>query len=59
MQLIEPVHQRQLGLTERPRQVIDTAADDAQRPRLSGNQQRMVAIDHRLALSPPPLVSAF
>src|SRR5215212_5334699 len=58
MQLVEPTHQREVGLRHRPRQIVDTAPADAQNLRLLGDRQIVLTVDHRFALSNPALVSA-
>src|SRR5687767_5056617 len=58
MQLVPPAHDRKGGRGHGSRQVIDAAAADPERLRLLDDRQIMVAVDHRVALSRPALLSA-
>ena len=59
VQLVDPAHQREIGVRGRPRQIVDAAPADPERLRLSGERQFMGPVDHRLALaSSPALPSA-
>src|SRR4030088_1573871 len=58
MQSVETPHELQVGRRNRPWQVVHTATADVQSFRLPGDRQRVLADDHRLALSKPALPSA-
>src|ERR1700731_2184710 len=58
MQPVETPHDREVGLRNRPWQVVDAAAADAQSLGLLGDRQIVRAVDHRFALSNPALVRA-
>jgi hypothetical protein len=58
MQPVETLHDREVGLRHRTRQIVDAATADAQNLRLPGDRQIVRAVDHRFALSNPALVSA-
>src|SRR6266576_1317414 len=58
MQPVETTHHLQVACRYRTRQIIDTAAADAQDLRLFANRKSVFAVDHRLALSKPALLSA-
>src|SRR5882672_4126971 len=58
MQLVQPPHDREVGVRHRPRQVVDAAPADVQYFRLLGDRQIVLTVDHRFALSNPALVSA-
>jgi predicted TIM-barrel fold metal-dependent hydrolase len=58
MQLVDPAHDLQVRARDRLRLVADSAPADAERRGLPRNGQVVVAVDHRLALSKPALVSA-
>src|SRR3546814_17191874 len=50
MQFVDPTHDRQIAVRHRPRQIVDAAAADPELPRLGGQRQRMITVDHRFAL---------
>lgn len=54
MQLVDPAHEREIGVRGRARQVIDAAPADPERLRLSAKAQPMVTADHRFALGDRP-----
>src|SRR5437879_13536139 len=58
VQPIETLHDRQIGVRHRARQIVDAAAANLQNLRLPGDRQIVFTVDHRLALSNPALVSA-
>ena len=58
MQPVETTHHLQVACRHRARQIIDTAAADAQDLRLFADRKSVFAVDHRLALSKPALLSA-
>jgi hypothetical protein len=58
VQQIEAMHDRQLRLRHRPRQVIDTATTDVESFGLFADRQIVLAVNHRFALSNPALLSA-
>src|SRR6266508_2471146 len=58
VQPIETLHDRQIGVRHRARQIVDAAAADLQNFRLSCDRQIVLTVDHRFALSNPALVSA-
>ena len=58
MQPVEPPHDHEVGVRNRPRQVVDAAAADAQNLGLLGDRQIVLTVDHRFALSNPALLSA-
>ena len=58
MQPVEPPHDHEVALRHRTRQLVDTAAADAQNLRLLRDRQIVLTVDHRFALSNPALVSA-
>src|SRR5438105_9334392 len=58
MQPVEATHDIKVARRHRTRQVIDTATADAQNLRLLADRQIVFAVDHRLALSNPALLSA-
>src|SRR5262249_20707506 len=58
MQSVETPHDRKVGFRHRARQVVHTATADAQDFRLPRDGQVVLAVDHRLALSKPALLSA-
>jgi uncharacterized protein YjiS (DUF1127 family) len=58
VQLVDAAHDGQIGIRNRPGQVADAAPTDTQNLRLPGNRQFVRAVDHRLALSRPALLSA-
>jgi hypothetical protein len=53
VQLVNPAHQRQIGIADRSRQVVHTAPTDVQQLRLACDRQIVVTVDHRFALSNP------
>src|SRR3954467_1488870 len=58
MQLVHPAHDGEIGRGHRSGPVVDAAAPDPERFGLLGDRQIMGAVDHRLALSRPALLSA-
>src|SRR5665213_1647791 len=58
MQPVETPHDRKVGFRHQARQVVDAATADVQNLRLPGDRQIVCAVDHRLALSRPALLSA-
>src|SRR6476469_8445962 len=58
VQPVETLHDRQIGVRHRARQIVDAAAADLQSFRLSCDRQIVLTVDHRFALSNPALVSA-
>lgn len=58
VQLVDPPHQRQVGVRHRPLRVVGTAPADAEQFHLPGQGNFMVAVDQRFALSFPALLSA-
>jgi hypothetical protein len=59
VQLVEPLHDGEIGNQGRSRYIVDTAAADPQLARLSRYRQRMRMVDIRFALgSSPALPSA-
>jgi hypothetical protein len=58
MQFVEAAHQLQILGRDRPRLVVDRAASDAERLRLTGDRKFVIAVDHLFALSNPAFVSA-
>src|SRR6202163_2815269 len=58
VQSVEPPHDRKVGFRNRPRQVVDAATADTQNLRLLRDRKIVLAVDHRLALSSPALVTA-
>ena len=58
VQSVETPHDRKVGFRNRPRQVVDAATADTQDLRLLRDRKIVFAVDHRLALSKPALVSA-
>jgi hypothetical protein len=58
VQPIETLHDHQIGVRHRARQIVDAAAADLQSLRLPGDRQIVSTVDHRFALSNPALVSA-
>src|SRR4029077_8909146 len=58
MQPVETTHHLQVACRHRTRQIIDTATADAQDLRLFSDRKSVFAVDHRLALSKPALLSA-
>ena len=52
------LHEGEVGRRHRARQVVHRAARDADGLGLLGDAQRMITVDHRLALSNPALLSA-
>jgi len=50
MQLVDPAHERQIGIADRPGQVVHRAPADAQQPGLARDGKLMVTVDHRFAL---------
>src|SRR4051795_11747497 len=54
VQLVNPPHDRPLGRRHRPRLVVHAAAAQPQQLRLPPQRQRLSAVDHRFALTPPP-----
>src|ERR1700681_2892431 len=58
VQPIETLHDREIGVRYRARQIINVAAADLQNFRLPGDRQIVLTVDHRFALSNPALVSA-
>ena len=55
---VETLHDRQIGVRHRARQIVDAAAADLQNFRLSCDRQFVLTVNHRFALSNPALVSA-
>jgi hypothetical protein len=58
MQLVDAPHELQIRIAYRPRQVVHAAAADAEGLGLTGDRQRVLAVDQRFALSHPALPSA-
>jgi hypothetical protein len=59
VQLVDPAHEREIGVRGRARQVVDAAPADPEHLRLAADAQPVVAVDHHLALgSRPALPSA-
>ena len=58
VQPIETLHDREVGVRHRARQVINAAAADLQNFRLPGDRQIVLTVNHRFALSNPALLSA-
>ena len=58
VQPVDLLHESEIGRRHRARQVIHRAARDADDLGLLRDAQRMISVDHRLALSNPALVSA-
>src|SRR5262245_24283175 len=58
MQPVDLAHQLDVGRRHRTRQVVHRATCDADGLGLLRDAQRMIAVDHRFALSNPALVSA-
>src|SRR3954466_12081651 len=58
MQPVETTHHLQVACRHRARKIIDTATADAQDLRLFADRKSVLAVDHRLALSKPALLSA-
>jgi hypothetical protein len=58
VQPVETPHDREVSFRHWPRQVVDAAPADTQNLRLLRDRQIVFAVDHRLALSKPALVSA-
>src|SRR3546814_15324592 len=54
MQFVDPTQDRQVAVRHRPRQIVDAAAADPELPRLGGQRQRMITVDHRFALGNRP-----
>ena len=58
VQPVDLLHEIEIGRRHRARKVVNRAARDADSLGLLGDAQRMISVDHRLALSNPALVSA-
>jgi hypothetical protein len=58
VQFVQLAHEGEIGGGYGALQVIDGAAADAERRRLLGDRQPVLAVNHRFALSRPALVSA-
>jgi hypothetical protein len=58
VQSVGTLHNRSVSFRDRSRQVMDAAAADTQNLRPLDDRQIVFAVDHRLALSRPVLVSA-
>src|SRR6476660_387300 len=58
MQLVDLVHEGEVGRQHWPRQVVHRDARNADGLGLLGDAQRVVTVDHRLAFSNPALLSA-
>src|SRR4051794_10787565 len=58
VQFVHPAHDGEIGRGHRSGPVVDAAATDPERFGLLGDRQIMGAVDHRLALSRPALLSA-
>src|SRR4051812_21701266 len=58
VQPVETLHDREIGVRHRARQVIDAAPADVQSFCLPGDRQGVLTVNHRFALSNPALVSA-
>lgn len=60
MQLVDPSHERQIGLARGRRLVVDRAATDPQFSGLRRERKGVRPVEHRFALgNRPPLPSAF
>ena len=58
MQLINGIHELQISCAHGSRKVIHRSSADSQQLGLAANTQRVVSVNHLLALSNPALVSA-
>ena len=54
MQLVDPVHQFQIGIRHRAGLVVDAAPADPQQNGLSADAQLCAVVDHRFALGNRP-----
>ena len=58
MQLVDPLHEGEVGRRHRTRQVVHRAARNADHLGLLRDAQLVITVDHRLAFSNPALLSA-
>jgi hypothetical protein len=53
-QLVDPAHEREIGVRHRPRQGVDAAPTEPERLGLAADAEAVGAVDHRLALANRP-----
>ena len=59
MQLVNPAHQGQLGISHGRRLIVGRRASHSEQLALPDNREGVGSVDHRFALSKPALMSAW
>ncbi len=54
VQLVDPAHEREIGVRHRPWQIVDAASADPERLCLAANAEPVGAVNHRFALANRP-----